>query len=54
MKDDKNKKLNTGTGKQQPPKPVTPHTEDKEREKLFHEAFEENLRRYRKTFEALS
>ena len=49
-----NKKHNTRDGKQPPRKPVTPHTNDEEREKLFQEAFEENLRRYRKTFEALS
>jgi len=54
MKDDKNKKHNSRTGKKPPRKSVTQHTKDEEREKLFQEAFEENLRRYRKTFEALS
>ena len=54
MKNNENKKINPDAGKQPPPKPVTPHTKDEEREKLFQEAFEENVRRYRKTFEALS
>ena len=49
-----NKKLNPDAGKQPPRKPTTPRNEAQEREKLFQEAFEENVRRYRKTFEALS
>jgi hypothetical protein len=54
MKDDKNKTHNDGTGKQPPRDPITPQARDEEREKLLQEAFEENIRRYRKTFEALS
>ena len=54
MKDDKNKKHNSGAEQQSHRKPVTPRTKDEEREKLFQEAFEEKLSRYRRTFEALA
>ena len=52
MKD--NKKSNPGVEKQPSREPVTPRTEDEEREKRLNEAFEENVKRYRKTFEELS
>ena len=54
MKDNKNKKSNPGVEQQPPREPVTPRAEEEEREKRLNEAFEENARRYRKTFEALS
>ena len=54
MKDNKNKKSNPGVEKQPSREPVTPRTEDEEREKRLNEAFEENVKRYRKSFEELS
>jgi hypothetical protein len=52
MKD--NKKSNPGVEKQPSREPVTPRTEEEKRDKRLDEAFEENVKRYRKTFEALS
>ena len=54
MKDNKNKKSNPGVEQQPHRDPVTPRAEAQEREKRLNEAFEENVKRYRKTFEALS
>ena len=54
MKDDKNKKHNSGTGKKTPRPPVTPRIKDEEREKRFRETIEEIANRYSKAFEKLA